>query len=220
MITLSHKFLAGSYTYCKDENDGCNVSEIISIKMLSGTCGQIVDSKTETFRLIKKDIPNTDFYFYGNLSSCPTHLTPAECPKGTFVKKIEWDTSYNLTKGIKLSCYKPESSSSSEALVSSHPDASFSESESISCNSFVEVTITRNMSMDADVALKEVDIFCSPINKTRMDDTLECEPFTALSGMKFSIETESKLLIDTKYLIFDFNFSTILPIVIMFENSE
>lgn len=31
-----------------------------------------------------------------------------ECPLGTFVKKIEWDTTNNLKRGIRFHCYRPE----------------------------------------------------------------------------------------------------------------
>lgn len=165
---------------------------MISIKLATGTCGQILDSKTGNLFVMKKDIADADYYYHGRLSTCPSTISRVECPIGTFVKEIEWDIGFNLTEGVKLSCNKPDSSSEAKAIYS-HQNKILSNSKTVNCASFQELTVRKNMSMDSIVDLV-IGPDCVAVNKTNLDETLECEPFTVISGINFSIETESELL--------------------------
>lgn len=183
-------FSAGNPIYC--DYDECDVSEIISIKIFIGTCGHILDSKTGQSLYILENIPDTDYYYNGRLSSCPTHRQTIKCPSGTFVKHIEWDRISNLKEGINMRCNKPESISISEAIIiSSHPNAHISEPEKRTCDVFDELTIARNISQDIDGdILLEKD--CTVENRPATKKTIQCPPSTAIAGMDFSIETRSK----------------------------
>lgn len=171
------------------------MSEVISIKIHSGTCGQILNSATGQVFFITEDIPDTDYYYSGRMSSCPTHHKTIECPVGTFVKHIEWHRESNLTKGIILRCNKPNSILTEEAFplfsVSSSSVPPSSEMNVTKCPVITKLTIARNMSqeIDGDILLDEN---CAIIDRPASTKKLQCPPFTAISGMNFKIETKSK----------------------------
>lgn len=179
--------LDGKPTIC-DKSDGCDVSNVRSIKIITGTCGQIIDSGTGKFFTILEDTPNTEETLKGHLSSCPTHAVTLECPSEKFVKEIKGDITSNLTSGIELSCIKPESVSTSDAeTVSSQPQSSIEDSLKIKSAVFDKITIFTDISKDA-----VIDINSDNPNITLKSDVILCSPLTALSGMSLSIETESK----------------------------
>lgn len=168
------------------------MSQIISIRIVAGSCGQILDSKSGKLFVIKEDIIDTDYYYSGQMSTCSTLKNTVVCPKGTFVKQIEWNRESNLTDGIKLSCMKPASNSSSQELFS-HPKSASHFTEKRWCGAFKEFTSARNVTMDINNDL--LIGYCKAENETKIDEKLKCQDLTAVSGMTFAIESESKYYI-------------------------
>lgn len=184
-------FLGGISTVCKEGND-CPVSDMISIKISMGTCAQITDTRTGQLFVIKKDIKDTDYYYNGLLSSCTTETRNVLCPEGTFVKRIEWDEKSNLKQGIRLSCLKPDTTSVDKAVVvSTHQASSFTKSKIVECSSFTELTLTHNTTFDSDIALN-VGKSCVAEKINVAETTLECQSFTALTGIIVSVELSSE----------------------------
>ncbi len=127
----------------------------------------------------------------GYAKKCETYIQPLRCPDGEFAKEIEWDTKYSMTKGIKLSCYRPQFYASNANIFQSHPGAQFSESEKRKCAAILGITFKIDTTKDINYALdlkknctvgysKGVRAFC--IDKT------------ALSGIDVVIEKKSKYL--------------------------
>ncbi|XP_037030386.1 uncharacterized protein LOC119070181 [Bradysia coprophila] len=180
---------AGIATNCVDV---CNVTELISYRFLSGSCMQILEGKLVFF---KEDNPDTDYYYNGQINSCSTYSMTIECPKGTFLRKIEWKEDSELKEGVKLRCSKPESTYLIPAnnIFPNKNSIAAKEDKGRTCAAFKELPIKRDISKEADVDFL-IGADCKPENVTEFDNILKCKNLSAISGMIFSIETETKYI--------------------------
>lgn len=101
-----------------------------------------------------KDIENLGHSYRGGYAKkCVTNTRTLDCPDGTFAKEIEWDTKFEMTKGIKMSCYRPEHYQSDENALESHPGVQFEGSEKRKCAAIHGLNFKINDEKIANVGL-------------------------------------------------------------------
>lgn len=163
----------------------------MSVRFQKGSCVELKDSK-ENVVLITED--NEDLghsYKDGFAKKCETYNHSLSCPEGSFAKEIEWDTKFELTKGIKLSCYKPEFYQNNAFIMESHPGSEIIESDKRKCAAIYGITFKKHNSKDAVTGLdlkKNCTVGYGPGIRSF------CILETALSGIDFVIERGSKYL--------------------------
>lgn len=175
-----------------DKNDICPLNKNSNYRSLafeSGTCVEMNDTKESVW--ITAD--NNDLgksYKGGYAKKCETYNQPLRCPHGTFVKELEWDSKFDLTKGIKLSCYSPEFYNSNVTILESHPGALFELSDKRKCAAITGITFKIDYKKDSIVELDLKKNFTVGYSKGIRSF---CDTRTALSGIDFVIEKKSKL---------------------------
>lgn len=189
-------FAGGYFAYCNgthfDANDKCALNKTTnnyqSIKINIGTCVEMNDLNESLW--ITENTENLGHSFKGGYAKkCDTYSQITQCPDGAFIKEIEWDTTFDLTKGVKISCYEPAFFQSNVTLLESHPGAQFLDSEKRKCAAMYGMTFLIDKEKDANVGL-DLKQNCTP--GYNLGIRASCPDHTALSGITFIIEKRSK----------------------------
>lgn len=120
-----------------------------------------------------------------SVKGCGTRSVTITCPSGTFVKKMEWDSSTSLKQGVQIRCYLPGSLT---------PSASYRTHGSSGLGGSKECTGIRGVSYGWDER-RQADVGLVPVcgRESSGPHKIMCEGNDAVSGIRVSIENRCKL---------------------------
>lgn len=125
----------------------------------------------------------------GYAKKCGTYNKNLRCPDGTFAKEVEWDTEFEMTKGIILRCYRPESYTNATAVLESHPGTKLEMSDKRKCAAITGITLKLD---DEKESVFELDLKKNCSVGYSKGIRASCDTKNAVTGIDVVIEERSK----------------------------